>query len=80
LVLKQEGWHYEIESPTDPLTLKGVVYNEMKGVSQCSVQQSGITVAVARLVCQSVCVFCVLILCFFVFLSLLVTENGPLNC
>jgi presequence protease len=29
--LRQEGWHYEIESPDDPLTLKGVVFNEMKG-------------------------------------------------
>ncbi len=29
--LQQEGWHYEIESPDDPLTLKGVVFNEMKG-------------------------------------------------
>lgn len=27
-----QGWHYEIESPEDPLTYKGVVYNEMKGV------------------------------------------------
>ena len=31
-VLQQEGWHYELENPTDPLTYKGVVYNEMKGV------------------------------------------------
>merc|ERR1719181_331940 len=30
--LKQEGWHYDIEDPTKPLTYKGVVYNEMKGV------------------------------------------------
>jgi len=29
--LQQEGWHYEIESPNAPLTLKGVVFNEMKG-------------------------------------------------
>ena len=28
----QEGWHYELESPQDELTYKGVVYNEMKGV------------------------------------------------
>jgi Zn-dependent M16 (insulinase) family peptidase len=28
----QEGWHYELESPDDELTIKGVVYNEMKGV------------------------------------------------
>jgi Zn-dependent M16 (insulinase) family peptidase len=31
-VLAQEGWHYEIAAPDGPLTLKGVVYNEMKGV------------------------------------------------
>jgi len=30
--LKQEGWHYDIEDPKDPLTYKGVVFNEMKGV------------------------------------------------
>jgi Zn-dependent M16 (insulinase) family peptidase len=30
-VLMQEGWHYEIESPDEPLTYSGVVYNEMKG-------------------------------------------------
>ncbi len=29
---RQEGWHYELESPDAPLTCKGVVYNEMKGV------------------------------------------------
>jgi Zn-dependent M16 (insulinase) family peptidase len=28
----QEGWHLELESKDDPLTYKGVVYNEMKGV------------------------------------------------
>ena len=28
----QEGWHYELESPDNPLKFKGVVYNEMKGV------------------------------------------------
>jgi Zn-dependent M16 (insulinase) family peptidase len=31
-VLEQEGWHFELEKPEDPLTFKGVVYNEMKGV------------------------------------------------
>ncbi len=31
-ILMQEGWHYELESPEAPLTYKGVVYNEMKGV------------------------------------------------
>lgn len=29
--LQQEGWHYEIENPSAPLTFKGVVFNEMKG-------------------------------------------------
>lgn len=32
LVLQQEGWHYELDEPSQPLTYKGVVYNEMKGV------------------------------------------------
>ena len=30
--LQQEGWHYELENPADPLAYKGVVFNEMKGV------------------------------------------------
>ena len=30
-ILMQEGWHYELEKKDDPLTYKGVVYNEMKG-------------------------------------------------
>ena len=30
--LKQEGWHYELEAADAPLTYKGVVFNEMKGV------------------------------------------------
>jgi hypothetical protein len=29
--LEQEGWHYELENPDDPLVYKGVVFNEMKG-------------------------------------------------
>lgn len=28
---EQEGWHYELDDPSQPLTIKGVVYNEMKG-------------------------------------------------
>eukprot|EP00898_Chlorokybus_atmophyticus_P006310 jgi/Chlat1/6680/Chrsp49S00479 len=32
LVFQQEGWHYELEDPKEPLTFKGVVFNEMKGV------------------------------------------------
>lgn len=31
-ILKQEGWHYELNSPEDELSYKGVVYNEMQGV------------------------------------------------
>ena len=30
-IFRQEGWHYEMESEDDELTLNGVVYNEMKG-------------------------------------------------
>jgi hypothetical protein len=30
-IFQQEGWHFELENPDDPLTIKGVVYNEMKG-------------------------------------------------
>lgn len=30
-IFMQEGWHYEMESEEDELTLNGVVYNEMKG-------------------------------------------------
>jgi Zn-dependent M16 (insulinase) family peptidase len=30
--LDQEGWHYELEKPEDPLVFRGVVFNEMKGV------------------------------------------------
>lgn len=30
-IFRQEGWHYEMESIEEPLTLNGVVYNEMKG-------------------------------------------------
>eukprot|EP01031_Cornospumella_fuschlensis_P030203 gene30203-36483_t len=31
-VFEQEGWHYELEDKASPLSVKGVVYNEMKGV------------------------------------------------
>jgi Zn-dependent M16 (insulinase) family peptidase len=30
-ILKQEGWHHELENPDGPVVYKGVVYNEMKG-------------------------------------------------
>jgi hypothetical protein len=29
---EQEGWHLELDQVSDPLTYKGVVFNEMKGV------------------------------------------------
>ncbi len=29
--LQQEGWHYELDDPSAEMTLKGVVFNEMKG-------------------------------------------------
>ncbi|MCE9647825.1 MAG: insulinase family protein [Chloroflexi bacterium] len=29
--LMQEGWHFELDDPANPLTYKGVVFNEMKG-------------------------------------------------
>lgn len=29
---RQEGWHFNIEKAGDPLSIKGIVYNEMKGV------------------------------------------------
>ncbi len=31
-IFKQEGWHYELESPEDELSINGIVYSEMKGV------------------------------------------------
>jgi Zn-dependent M16 (insulinase) family peptidase len=30
-ILKQEGWHYEMDSTNGSIAYKGVVYNEMKG-------------------------------------------------
>ncbi len=30
-VLRQEGWHHELDDPAGPMTYKGVVFNEMKG-------------------------------------------------
>jgi hypothetical protein len=28
----QEGWHFDVERPEGPVDIKGIVYNEMKGV------------------------------------------------
>ena len=30
-IFMQEGWHYELDSPDEEITYKGVVYNEMRG-------------------------------------------------
>lgn len=30
-IFEQEGWHYELRRTDDPLSFKGVVFNEMKG-------------------------------------------------
>lgn len=30
-IFMQEGWHYELNDGNEPITIKGVVYNEMKG-------------------------------------------------
>lgn len=32
-ILKQEGWHYEVNSKTGELKYNGIVYNEMKGTN-----------------------------------------------
>eukprot|EP00879_Flechtneria_rotunda_P006113 GHRR01006426.1.p1 GENE.GHRR01006426.1~~GHRR01006426.1.p1 ORF type:complete len:1001 (+),score=416.66 GHRR01006426.1:475-3477(+) len=32
MTFEQEGWHLELDDPAQPLTYKGVVFNEMKGV------------------------------------------------
>lgn len=30
-IFQQEGWHYELDDPAEPLRYNGVVFNEMKG-------------------------------------------------
>lgn len=35
-IFKQEGWHYEMEDKDAPLTINGIVYNEMKGAFSSS--------------------------------------------
>lgn len=32
MTFTQEGWHFDLENPDDPVSIKGIVYNEMKGV------------------------------------------------
>ncbi|KAL3040277.1 hypothetical protein AAZX31_01G229700 [Glycine max] len=31
-IFQQEGWHFELNDPSEDITYKGVVFNEMKGV------------------------------------------------
>lgn len=31
MIFRQEGWHYEMEDMDSPITVNGVVYNEMRG-------------------------------------------------
>lgn len=38
-ILKQEGWHYHIESGEEDIAYNGVVYNEMKGVYSSPMNQ-----------------------------------------
>ncbi len=33
MVFKREGWRYELENESSPLTINGIVYNEMKGAN-----------------------------------------------
>jgi len=42
--LMQEGWHYELGAPDQPLHYKGVVYNEMKGAYSSPDQVLGRTI------------------------------------
>lgn len=38
-IMKQEGWHYEVDAQTGELFINGVVYNEMKGVYSSAEEQ-----------------------------------------
>ena len=38
-IMKQEGWHYEVDEETGELFINGVVYNEMKGVYSSAEEQ-----------------------------------------
>ena len=40
-IFLQEGWHYHIEKPEDPITYRGVVYNEMRGALSSADSQVG---------------------------------------
>jgi len=40
-ILKQEGWHYEMDRMDGPVNYKGVVYNEMKGAYSAPTRELG---------------------------------------
>lgn len=40
-ILKQEGWHHELENEDSPVIYKGVVYNEMKGAFSSPTRELG---------------------------------------
>ncbi len=40
-IFLQEGWHYHIEKPEDPISYRGVVYNEMRGALSSADSQVG---------------------------------------
>ncbi len=44
-ILKQEGWHYELENKDAPVIYKGVVYNEMKGAFSSPTRELGYLVS-----------------------------------
>lgn len=45
-LLKQEGWHYELDDVSAPLSYKGVVFNEMKGAQ--AVPERALNMAIER--------------------------------
>lgn len=40
-IFEQEGWHYELTDPEEPVSYKGVVYNEMKGAFSSPERERG---------------------------------------
>ncbi len=46
-VFLQEGWHYHLEDAEDPITYRGVVYNEMRGALSSADDQVGDAVLAA---------------------------------
>lgn len=46
ILFEQEGWHYDLGSPSDEITYNGVVYNEMKGAY--SEPEEGLSVLVNK--------------------------------